>query len=206
MLVVGLTGGIGCGKSTVTRFFQEWSVPVIDADDIAHAIVQPGQPTLAAIVDTFGPGVLTANGSLDRANLRQLIFHNPTAKATLEKIMHPPIFKSMHHALTLESSPYGILSIPLLFETGHHVNVERILVIDCPEPLQIERVKQRDNLSRSTIDAIMKSQCSREFRLQHTDDFISNDGSLDHLKEDVERLHRHYSRMSTGKNRKYPAK
>ncbi len=206
MLVVGLTGGIGCGKSTVTRFFQEWSVPVIDADDIAHAIVEPGQPTLAAIVATFGPAVLTVNGSLDRAYLRQHIFHNPIAKASLEKIMHPPIFKAMHQELALENSPYGILSIPLLFETGHQVNVERILVIDCPEALQVGRVKERDNLSNSTIDAIMKSQCSRAYRLQNADDVIRNDRSLDHLKEGVEKLHRHYSRMSTGKNIKYPAK
>ncbi len=206
MLVVGLTGGIGCGKSTVTRFFQEWSVPVIDADDIAHAIVQPGQPTLVVIVDTFGPAVLTADGSLDRAYLRQLIFHDPTAKTTLEKIMHPPIFNAMHTALALESSPYGILSIPLLLETGHQVNVERILVIDCPEALQVERVKRRDNLSASTIDAIMETQCSRDFRLHYADDIIRNDRSLDCLKHSVEKLHQNYTRMSTGKNIKYPAK
>lgn len=206
MLTIGLTGGIGCGKSTVTDLFKQKRVPVVDADEIAHAVVQPQQPTLALLQKTFGKHIIATDGSLDRSFLRELVFNDRVEKKKLEDILHPIIYKTMHDQLNKLDSPYGILSIPLLLETRHQDKVDRVLVIDCPEATQIKRVKARDNLNEKMIDSIMKSQCTRSFRLQHADDVLNNNTNLETLGKRVQKLHDFYLQMSAGKNSSYPAK
>jgi len=198
MLLIGLTGGIGCGKTTVTKLFQKKNVPVVDADEIAHAVVQPNEPALDLIATAFGPKIISPNGTLDREQLRNIVFTNPTKKKILEEILHPIIFKTMYEQLAQHDAPYGIASIPLLFEGNNPHKFARVLVIDCPESVQISRVKARDQLSDEIIDSIMKSQCSRSHRLAHADDTISNNGSLSSLESQVEALHAKYLKMSAG--------
>ncbi|MDF1689071.1 MAG: dephospho-CoA kinase [Cycloclasticus sp.] len=200
MLTIGLTGGIGCGKTTVTQLFEKRDVPVIDADVISHAIVQPAQPTLLLLKNTFGKQVLLANGELDRKYLRELIFNDPSKKETLEGIMHPIIYTRMHNELAKFDSPYGILSVPLLLETNHQTQVDRVLVIDCPETDQIQRVKTRDQLSDQLINSIMNAQCSRSLRISLADDILINNKSLASLDTKVQKLHEFYLQMSAGKN------
>lgn len=200
MLTIGLTGGIGCGKTTVTQLFEKRNVPVIDADIISHAIVQPTQPTLLLLKNTFGKQVLLANGELDRKYLRELIFNEPSKKETLEDIMHPIIYTRMHNELAKFDDPYGILSVPLLLETNHQTQVDRVLVIDCPETDQIQRVKTRDQLSDHIINSIMNAQCSRSLRISLADDILINNESLASLDIKVQKLHEFYLQMSAGKN------
>lgn len=198
MMIIGLTGGIGCGKTTVTELFQKRNVPVVDADEIAHAVVQPNEPALASIADAFGQKIITQNGHLDRDQLREIVFTNPAKKKELEDILHPVIFKTMYQQLKQYDAPYGIASIPLLFEGNNPHDFARVLVIDCPESVQVERVKARDQLSDKIINSIMSSQCSRAYRLAHADDTITNNGSLSSLESQVEILHRSYLKMSAG--------
>lgn len=200
MLTIGLTGGIGCGKTTVSRLFEKRNIPVIDADIISHAIVQPGQPTLLLLKETFGEQVLQPNGELNRQYLRELIFNDSNKKETLEAIMHPIIFGIMHDKLATLDTPYGILSIPLLIETNQQAQVDRVLVIDCPETEQVQRVKARDQLTDAMISSIMRSQCSRSLRLEHADDILINDGSVASIDAKVQKLHEFYLKMSAGKN------
>lgn len=200
MLTIGLTGGIGCGKSTVTNLFQAIRVPVIDADEISHEIVQPGQPALKEITKLFGHHLLNDDGSLDRSLMREIIFKQPDAKEALERLLHPIVFKTMHEHLSKLNSPYAILSIPLLLETQYQSEVDRVLVIDCPEATQITRVAQRDQLDKETIRAIMQTQCSRDTRLELADEILENNGSLESLNLDIQKLHAFYLEMSTGKN------
>lgn len=200
MLTIGLTGGIGCGKTTVTDLFKKRHVPVIDADVISHALVQPNQPALVELERAFGHSILLPDHSLNRAYLRELVFNDPSKKKKLETIMHPLVYKTMYQELEKVDAPYGILSIPLLLETHHHNKVDRVLVIDCPEKTQIERVKARDQLSDSMINSIMASQCSRTERLNLADDILDNNSSLEDLELNVQKLHNAYLKMSTGKN------
>lgn len=201
MLIIGLTGGIGCGKTTVSQLFEKRNTPVVDADVISHAIVQPHQPALLLLKQTFGDSVLLPNGSLNREYLRELVFNNPSKKKALEDILHPIIYKTMYQELEKFDFPYGILSIPLLLETEHHKKVDRVLVIDCPEAIQIERVKARDQLSDSMIDSIIASQCTRSSRLSLADDVINNNGGLNNLDSNVQKIHDFYLEISTGKNK-----
>jgi len=195
MLKIGLTGGIGSGKSTVAKLFQQLGIPVIDADLIAHQLVRPGQPALGALVTEFGPAILTSKGELDRSRLRELIFHDHTAKTRLESILHPAVFAEMHRRATGLQTPYCILAIPLLIETNAQSMVDRILVIDCPERLQIERVKRRDGLDESLIKRILASQASRQERLAHAHDIIVNEGDLAMLERQVKDLHLYYLKL-----------
>lgn len=206
MLTIGLTGGIGCGKTATTILFQQKGVPVIDADQIAHQIVQPKQAALSIIIDQFGSHFLSSSGSLNRAKLRQYIFENPDEKKKLENILHPIIFNTMHEQLARQKSPYGILSVPLLFETRYQDQVDRVLVIDCSEHTQRLRVKNRDNINESDIDKIINSQCSREYRLENANDIIDNSDSLNHLKKEINKLHSLYIKISTGNNSSNPSK
>lgn len=197
MMVVGLTGGIGCGKSAVTRLFEQLGVPVIDADIVARELVAPGQPALALIAQHFGNKVLAADGTLDRARLRQIVFENPQARQNLEAILHPRIRQTMHQQLDALSAPYTILSIPLLQESGQMYEVDRVLVVDCSEEVQIERVCVRDNVDRTHVRAILEAQSSRTEKLQIADDIIDNSGPPESLIPQVERLHRYYLQQST---------
>jgi dephospho-CoA kinase len=197
MLKVGLTGGIGCGKSTVARIFSQLQIPVIDADEIAHRLVAIGQPALAQIRQEFGADILSPDGTLNRRKLRDLIFSDPNHKQKLESILHPLVYQAIQADLKLLNAPYCIISIPLLFETNMSHFVDRILVIDCAVETQIERVRSRDNLTAERIQTIIDSQVSRDFRIKQADDLIDNSGTDDKLAERVKKLHNLYLSLST---------
>jgi dephospho-CoA kinase len=196
MLKVGLTGGIGCGKTTVSKLFTELNVPIIDADDIAHQLVEPGQPALLEISKAFGDKTLNPDSSLNRQHIRDVVFSDPKQKQKLEDILHPLVFTAMQEKINRLDSPYCIISIPLLFETHKTDFVNRILVIDCPVEIQIERVKLRNNLTEARIRSIIDSQVSREYRLKHADDVIDNSESGSGLAEHVKKLHNLYLAIS----------
>jgi dephospho-CoA kinase len=191
MLKVGLTGGIGCGKTTVAKLFMSHGISVLDADCLARELVEPGQPALDRIIQHFGKNLLK-EGRLDRAQLRSLIFADPEAKKWLESLLHPLIYRSLELRTTPFSAPYCLWVVPLLLETEGKKRVDRLLVVDCPESLQRQRVTQRDGVSDSEISRILASQVSRSERLKAADDIIDNTVSLDVLTAQVERLHRHY--------------
>jgi dephospho-CoA kinase len=196
MLKIGLTGGIGCGKSTVSRLFAELGVPIIDADEISHQLVQAGQPALQNIKHVFGSEILHANGELNRGALKTLIFENPATKQQLETILHPLVFQEISRQLNLFTAAYCIVSIPLLFETHAESLVNRILVVNCDVETQIERVKQRDNLPLERIQAIMATQVSSAFRKNHADDILDNSKNNTVLAEQVKKLHNFYLSLS----------
>ena len=197
MLKVGLTGGIGSGKTTVTRLFADLKVPIIDADIIAHQLVEPGQPALARIQTVFGQQIIKPDGSLNRSELRSLVFADARLKKELESILHPLILRRIQSEADALDAPYCIICIPLLFETGMNRWVDRILVLDCPVETQVARVKQRDRLNEETIRAIIASQVSREIRNAQADDLIDNSQSNSHLAERVKKLHNLYLSLST---------
>ncbi|MDX1252586.1 MAG: dephospho-CoA kinase [Gammaproteobacteria bacterium] len=195
MIRIGLTGGIGSGKSTVADCFAELGVAVIDADQIARELVEPGRPALDAIVDAFGRDILDGSGQLDRARLRALVFDNTTRRQQLETILHPLIRTEMRKradALEASGAPYAILCIPLLLETGQTDLADRILVVDAPEELRYQRVRARNGLPDSQIAAIIAAQVSREQRLAAADDIIVNDGDLPKLQRQVIAMHQRY--------------
>ncbi|MGI9334203.1 MAG: dephospho-CoA kinase [Gammaproteobacteria bacterium] len=192
-LVIGLTGGIGSGKSAATACFEALGVPVIDADRVARDVVAPGAPALRQVVDLLGPEVLAADGSLDRRAVRERVFNAPALRQALEAILHPVIRRRTSELLDgLDPTPYAILAIPLLVETGGHPRVHRILVVDCPEALQIERTTARDGTSAQAVRKIMDVQASRANRLAVADDVIVNDGDLEALRAQVQMLHERY--------------
>lgn len=197
MFKIGLTGGIGCGKTTVSKLFTELNIPVIDADDIAHQLVAPGQPALLEIGQLFGNAVFNPDGSLNRQQLGELVFSNPKQKQTLESILHPLVFTTMQEKIEQLNNPYCIISIPLLFETKRNRFVDRILVVDCPIETQIERIKRRNNFTDTRIRSMIASQVSREYRLKHADDVIDNSDTTDSkLAEHVKKLHNLYLSIS----------
>lgn len=196
MLVIGLTGGIGSGKSTVARCFEEFGVPVIDADAIARELVEPDGPALHEIVQTFGSGVLDDDGYLDRARLRRLVFTDPARRRRLESILHPRIREEMRARMGTLETPYCVLTIPLLLETGQTDMVDRVLVVDAAESVRRARIRRRDGLDDEEIEAILRTQASGEQRLQAADDVIVNEGDLHALRTEVERLHHTYLKQS----------
>ncbi|WP_236102093.1 dephospho-CoA kinase [Methylotetracoccus oryzae] len=187
LLRIGLTGGIGSGKSTVARAFAARGVPVLDADEIARELVQPGMPAIGSIVAAFGSELLRG-GQLDRAALREVVFHDDRKRLQLEGILHPLVYRELALRAAQLSEPYGILCIPLLLETGRRDFVDRLLVVDCPVALQIERVMRRDGSSEDTIRRIIARQASREERVAAADDVILNDGEPAAVECSVERL------------------
>lgn len=202
---VGLTGGIGSGKSTVASLFKECGVLVIDSDVISHQMTQSGGMAIAAIRSTFGDDYIDASGALNRALMRQLIFSDRAAKLQLEAILHPLIRAQIMvqvdnaHTNSTLTSPYLLLVIPLLFETlSYQELVQRTLVVDCAETTQIARTMQRSGLDEQTARTIMASQISRAERLRLADEIIQNDGSLDTLRQQVEQLHQHYLAIFSG--------
>ncbi len=192
MLKIGLTGGIGSGKSTIAALFTRYSIPIIDADIIAHQLVKPGQPALVPLKQVFGQEIFNKDGSLNRDQLREVIFSDKEKKTQLEAILHPLIFQQMQSEFDKQTSPYSILCIPLLIETKMMSFVDRILVVDCPVETQIARVKQRDLLSTERILSIISSQVSRKTRLSYADDTIDNSNSPTQLAEQVKKLHNKY--------------
>ncbi|MEW6727769.1 MAG: dephospho-CoA kinase [Pseudomonadota bacterium] len=203
MLVVGLTGGVGSGKSTVASLFAAHGVPVIDTDLIARELVAPGQPALAEIAARFGPEALNPDGTLNRPWLRQRIFADEAARKVLEAILHPRIRAEVQRQLEslrrpTPPPPYALVVIPLLVETGAYDGLlDRVLVVDLPEDAQLQRLMTRDGVEEPLARAMLAAQASREARLARADEVIDNSGAPEALVEQVESLHRLYSGMTT---------
>jgi dephospho-CoA kinase len=195
-LRIGLTGGIASGKTTVAQRFMELGVPVIDADAAARAVVAPGTPGLADVVKRFGSGVLAENGELDRRALRDLIFSNPGSRRDLEAIIHPLIRADMDQSAERAVGPYVVLAIPLLVESGSSDRVDRILVVDVDEAVQLQRVIARDGSTEEQAHAILASQASRSARLAAADDVLLNTGTVRDLRQAVDQLHERYLRVA----------
>ena len=192
MITIVLTGGIASGKTAVSDCFARLSVPVIDTDLIAREVVEPGQPALDLIAKVFGDDFLTSKGRLDRQKMRQVIFSDPNQKSRLEAILHPAIAEEVSKRINLLDAPYCILVIPLFVESSSYEWVDRVLVVDAPEEVQVERVITRDCISREQAKTILRAQASRQERLAVADDVINNDGSTSDLRAQVDELHRKY--------------
>jgi dephospho-CoA kinase len=194
MFVVGLTGGIGSGKSKAAQMFAALGVPVVDVDAISHQLTSFGSPILKEIINVFGKSYLLADGSLDRAALREKIFADSVARHQLEAILHPAIHKQALQQLSKNTgAAYQIIVIPLLFEGSRYQNIiNRTLVIDCDESLQIARAIKRSRLSEQAVVAIMRAQVSRKIRLALADDVIENNGSLPELSKKIAGIHKKY--------------
>ncbi|MGE3772072.1 MAG: dephospho-CoA kinase [Gammaproteobacteria bacterium] len=191
-LVVGVTGGIGCGKSTVCREFAALGAPVVDTDEVAREVVAKGTPGLAAIVARFGPEVLAADGTLDRRRLRSIVFGDDASRQRLEALLHPLIRARTDEHVRAANYPYCLVCIPLLVERKGGSRVDRVLVIDCPEEIQIERVMARDKLTAPEVEAIMRTQATRAARLAVADDVIENIGNVERIRPAIGALHRQY--------------
>ena len=196
--ILGLTGGIGSGKSAVVEEFGRLGVHWVDADHAARWVVEPGRPALASIVERFGETVLAQDGSLDRAALRGLVFRDAAQRKWLEELLHPLIRQEIAEHLARATSPYAIMVSPLLVESGQYRQVDRVLVVDVPEALQVERASRRDQSSEAQIRAILEAQASREERLRHADDVLINDRDRAWLRQEVERLHNVYLTLRGG--------
>lgn len=196
MLVVGLTGGIGSGKTTVSQIFAKLGATIIDTDIIARDLVLPGSSVLAQISAYFGRDILDDQGNLQRRQLRTLIFDNPQHKRWLEKLLHPLILTEVKIQLQQASTAYTLIAIPLLFESAIKFPIQRILVVDTPPELQLQRLLQRDQISTQQALAILQSQTTREQRLAGADDILVNDGSLEYLSQQVYQLHLFYTDLA----------
>ncbi len=201
MLIIGLTGGIGSGKTTVSQYFEKLGIPVIDADQLTRKLVAPGQPALKEIVDQLGADLLTTDGKLDRPRLRERIFAHPEQRQILEAILHPRARETARQQLTaLRESAcppiYVILSVPLLIESGWTDLVDRVLVIDTSPARQQQRASQRDGLSTAQINTVIHSQTDRDTRLATADDIIHNDTDLLALQTQVTALHQQYQQLA----------
>ena len=191
-MIIGLTGGIGSGKSAAANFFQNEGVTVIDADDLAREDIEINTPGYKSIVDYFGSRIIGANGLIDRASLRKEVFDDDDKKKVLESIIHPLVRDLMTERITMAQSSYSIVMVPLIFETNSMSNYNRILVIDCDPSLQLERATARDNNSKDQIQKIIDTQCSREERLSIANDVIPNNDSLNDLKTRSLIMHKFY--------------
>ena len=196
--ILGLTGGIGSGKSAAAQHFVDLGVHLVDADHVARWVVEPGKPALEKIVEHFGSTMLQADGQLDRAALRSRIFVDAEERRWLEALLHPLIGQEIIQYLARAQSPYAILVSPLLVESGQHKLTHRVLVVDAPEQLQIQRTMARDQSSDEHVQAILKAQASREERLSHANDVLLNDRDLHWLQSEVERLHAFYLTLRGG--------
>jgi dephospho-CoA kinase len=195
-LVVGLTGGIGSGKSAVSGAFAALGVDVTDTDVLAHALTAPGEPGHTAVLGAFGPEFRRPDGTLDRSRLRQLVFDDVAARARLEAILHPLIRAAAHRQVRAWSGPYGLLVVPLLLERGGLSTVDRVLVVDCPEDEQVRRVVARSGLSAAGVRAIMAAQLPRAERLARADDIIDNSGPPAAIVPQVAELDRRYRALA----------
>jgi dephospho-CoA kinase len=195
-LRIGLTGGIASGKSTVAQRFVELGIPVIDADESSRIVVQAGQPGLAELAKKFGAHVLTGTGELDRRKLRNLIFRDPDLRRDLESIVHPLIRTDMERRAATAVGNYLVMAIPLLVESGIPGRVDRILVVDVDEDVQLRRVVARDSTTLEQARAILAAQASRAARLEAADDVIENSGTVADLRQAVDRLHERYLELA----------
>ena len=194
---VGLTGGIGSGKSSAAKMFEEFGATVVDTDEIAHELTRSGAAATGAIRNAFGTDYIASDGSLDRARMRQLVFRDPAAKAKLEAILHPLIRERSRARITAARRPYVLVVVPLLLETGAYRDlVQRVLVVDCGEEQQLARATRRSRLPAEEVRAIMTAQLPRVERLKHADDVLDNDGSIDQLRQQVSKLHAKYLELA----------
>ena len=193
---VGLTGGIASGKSTAAQFFAAFGVPILDSDQIARDVVEPGQPPLERLVARFGASILTPDGHLDRPALRDIVFSDPRARADLEALTHPAIGAAMEARSAGAGGPYQILIIPLLVEKNLGSHVDRVLVVDCDEALQLRRLHERDGSTPEQARAILDAQAPRAERLRAADDVISNDADVGSVQEQVAALHARYLKLA----------
>jgi dephospho-CoA kinase len=193
---IGLTGGIASGKSTAAKFFGALGVPILDSDQIARDVVEPGQPPLERLIERFGPKILTADGHLDRPALRDIVFSDPKARADLEALTHPAIGAAMEARSAEAGGPYQILVIPLLVEKNLAAHVDRVLVVDCDEELQIRRLRDRDGSTPAQVQAILKAQAPRAARLKAADDVIHNDTDMSAVRNQVATLHARYLELA----------
>ncbi len=190
--LIGLTGGIGSGKSAAADRFREHGITIVDADIASRAVVEPGQPALARIAEHFGAQILTADGTLDRTALRHRVFAEESERRWLQNLLHPLISAYLQNQITAATSPYVLLVNPLLFESGQHAWCDRVLVIDVAEEVQLSRTMARDTNTREQVENIMRAQASRDQRLDAADDIINNDKDLQHLYMQVDQQHARY--------------
>ncbi|MDK2124029.1 dephospho-CoA kinase [Parachitinimonas caeni] len=198
--IIGLTGGIGCGKSTVAEWFVELGAALIDTDVIAHEMSRSGSPAMQDVASVFGPEFLTGDGALDRVKMRQLVFADSEKRKQLESIFHPRIRAEVMRRIQQVSNdaPYILLAVPLLFESNAYADVvARSLVVDCSEETQIQRVMDRSSMTEAQVRAIIASQMSRSERVNRATDLIDNGRSLEHARQQVLALHDHYTRMGS---------
>jgi dephospho-CoA kinase len=195
-LLIALTGGIASGKSAVAQLFENLGVPVLDTDQIARDVVEPGMPAFAQIVESFGRDVLDAAGRLDRRRLRDRVFSDPSQRQLLESITHPAIREELARRAVAAGGAYQVHVIPLLIEGGRNEMYDRVLVVDCPEEQQVERLMARDQSSAEQAQSILAAQASREQRLAAADDVIVNTGTLADLEQFVLTLHQNYERLA----------
>lgn len=196
MLIIGITGGIGSGKTAASDYLASRGITVVDADQVSRQVVEPGQPALEQIRAEFGDGVLQADGQLDRAALREIVFADPEQRRVLESITHPAIATEIRRQLDTSDSPYTILVSPLLLETDQHQLVDRVLLVDVPESVQVERTARRDEVPGDQVRHIMAAQMDRRERRRKVDDIVLNDGSLADLHEQLDHLHEHYLQLA----------
>ena len=196
-LVIGLTGGIGSGKSAVADAFAALGAEVTDTDRLAHAVSAPGEPGHAGILRAFGPAYVRPDGTLDRTRLRERVFADAAARALLEGILHPLIRAAAAREVAAWTSPYGLLVVPLLFERGGHKGlVQRVLVVDCPEDVQLHRVMARNGLTAAAVRAIMATQLTRAERMARADDVLDNGGPIEAIAPQVAALDRRYRALA----------
>ncbi|MCH8544383.1 MAG: dephospho-CoA kinase [Alcanivorax sp.] len=196
MFVVGLTGGIGSGKTAASDYLAEQGIVVVDADLASRVVVEPGQPALDEIEARFGSAVIATDGTLDRRALRERVFADPAERKALEAITHPAIGAEIMRQLQAARSPYTVLVSPLLLETSQHKMAQRILLVDVPEALQIARTTSRDTVAAEQVEAIMAAQMPRAEKLARADDVVTNDGDLSHLHAQLDTLHAQYLAMA----------
>jgi dephospho-CoA kinase len=196
MLVIGLTGGIGSGKTAASDYLASKGISVVDADLAARVVVEPGQPALAAIRQRFGDSVIQADGALDRRALREIVFADSTARKDLEAITHPAIGEEIVRQLRASTSPYTLLVSPLLLESSQHKLASRILLIDVPEAVQLSRTASRDKVAEAQVKAIMAAQMPREEKRHRADDIVMNDADLANLHQQLDALHETYLKMA----------
>lgn len=195
---VGLTGGVGSGKTTVSTLFHALGTDIIDADAISRNLVSPGSPLLEKILAHFGTAIADPSGGLDRGALRERIFHDPGAKAWLEALLHPVIRDEIQRQIDTGKSPYAIVVIPLLVESGSYGFLDRVLVVDAPEADQVTRLCQRDGISRELAQRMLATQATRQQRLDKADDVIDNSGQPENLAQQVQGLHETYLKLAPG--------
>ena len=193
---IGLTGGIASGKSTAAKFFGALGVPILDSDQIARDVVEPGQPPLERLIERFGRKILTPDGHLDRPALREIVFSDPKARADLEALTHPAIGAAMEARSAAAGGPYQVLVIPLMVEKNLSAHVDRVLVVDCDEELQIRRLRDRDGSTPAQVQAILQAQAPRAARLKAADDVIHNDRDMSAVRDQVAALHARYLELA----------